>query len=146
MNRKNLITLYNGLLSVANGSFVPIFEGKPVELNMGYFSYSGDGYEPHCGSAGCAVGFAPLFGLKKRRSENWFTYSGRIFNLNDDISWNWCFGENWSGPKYGTAAHAAQRIRHLLSGRPIPPLEGWGNWHKKHPLPKRPRPIKEESA
>lgn len=68
-----------------------------------------------CGTAGCAIGHAPLAGFPVELSDKgWFPYSERISGLkNSSEEWEWCFGGDWE--EYdNTPKGAAARIRRLV--------------------------------
>ena len=118
-NKHNLITLANGLLSGVRH--------KGTRFDMRVFCDHSHGDSDHCGTAGCAVGYGPFFGIQKHANEDWFNYSHRCFinELRDGSGsdeWDWCFNSYWS--RYDNSKRgAAQRIIYMLQyGVP----EDWG--------------------
>lgn len=55
--------------------------------------------ETECGTVGCAVGHGPYAGIPKLPTENWVTYSERVFGISKATEWSYCFSGAWS--RYG---------------------------------------------
>jgi hypothetical protein len=71
----------------------------------------------HCGSTACAVGHGPLaLGIARSHTEDWITYSRRVFGPLCTMAWDWCFSGDWEiqSKDSGTAANAAARIAAML--------------------------------
>ena len=93
---------------------------KDVGFTMVKFAENVTRFAPACGTAGCAVGFAPFAGIKKRTDEDFAQYSYRaLININDSPSWNWCFSAGWADPD-NTPLGAAKRIQYLLDNGKVP--------------------------
>ena len=90
MNKKNLFQLAKGLLSKIPYEIDP----DDTEFSMRAFT---KGYEdaPFCNTVGCAVGWAPFYGIEKSLNENFRAYSSRqLCNSNFKV-WEFMFGGNW---------------------------------------------------
>ena len=85
--------------------------------------YTKTGHKP-CGTAACAVGHAPHFGIGDITAFadnddgaliNWYSYSNQylIEPNNGTGAWNWCFSPDWAALD-NTPQGAAKRIRYLL--------------------------------
>ena len=115
MKRKNLQKLATYL------AYAPAPKG--VKFDMSNFTdlpYAREFAEVKCGTAGCAVGWAPFAGIKKRIGESWLTYSERVLiDYHSHINfWEWCFGGDWAEFD-NTRKGAAKRIQYLLdNGKP----------------------------
>jgi hypothetical protein len=96
---------------------------KDVRFDMEFFT-NGSQLAPTCGTAGCAVGFAPFAGIKKKKNETFREYCNRTLIDGDEwsVTWIWCFGGDWENTPLG----AAKRIQKLLNdGKP--PTD-WDEW------------------
>ena len=73
----------------------------------------------HCGTAGCAVGHGPSFGIKPHRTEDWGEYSERVFGASylgtpsSKQAFIWCFHGSWDRLD-NTPKGAALRILYML--------------------------------
>lgn len=113
MNRENLQKLATFL---AYGELP-----KDVKFSMGTYTgyqHSDEWQQTTCGTAGCAVGFAPFAGFQKSADEGWSEYSGRLFTR-DYREWAWCFDEDWKTVD-DTPLGAAKRIQYLLDNEDVP--------------------------
>ena len=108
MNRKNLKILSDGLLGLIP-SKVSV-EGIGFDMDM--FTMSGSYRNEYCKTAGCAVGWAPFFGIRKKSTEPFVEYGHRVFNVTND-EWTWLFA-NWWSDVDNTKEGAGLRIKHLL--------------------------------
>lgn len=74
-----------------------------------------------CGSAGCAVGWAPAAGIPFVEGDTWGKYQEReLISANSDYDFSeWCFGSFWVA-RDNTPRGAAKRIIWLLTGNDIP--------------------------
>jgi len=95
-------------------SFLAYAEVDGVEFDMGYFHNKPDLDEEinHCGTAGCAVGWATLI-WPKPLGIDFYDWSKQRFVLNGGVLWDWCFGGNWDEVD-NTRLGAAKRIQYLL--------------------------------
>lgn len=112
MNRHNLQKLADYLWALPDD-----YEG----FDMGMFHPQFDNatvFSPECGTAACAVGHAPLAGIKPRRREEWHDYSHRTLIGGGD-EWLWCFSAAWRGVD-NTTKGAAKRIYWLLENGAAP--------------------------
>ena len=68
-----------------------------------------------CGTAGCAIGWAPVAGIAPLENEEWSDFSDRtlIIGWTDADAWSWCFCMDWLGTD-NTPHGAAKRIIWLL--------------------------------
>ena len=122
MNRKNLKLLADFLAKspIEPDSFeMATFHESCITPKTAYEKVRNTGIN-YCGSAGCAVGWAPaVAGIPKPlKGEDYTTYSCRVFELEDDTSldgreWSWMFSGDWSSID-NTARGAAARIYALL--------------------------------
>lgn len=122
MKRDNLQILANGLLAA---------DIRGVQFDMSVFDENGDRWNANeitasdcihlskmateCGTVGCALGWAPFFGLKKNVGESWQRFGNRSL-IDVEIhpeEWRWCFSAAWSRVD-NTKRGAAQRIIWLL--------------------------------
>lgn len=137
MNRENLekLAAYLEALPPDYGSFrMDIFMSEAGEHRLA------DGHDPYeCGTVACAIGHGPAAGIPLNEEEikilrsadgrigfhhMWEDYSDRVFfdsNVHD-LWWTWCFSGLWSRVD-DTPQGAVKRIRWLLDGKPLPPLE-----------------------
>jgi len=75
-----------------------------------------------CGTAGCAVGHAPLAGIPPKLGEDWTDYCDRtlvrwLADFTDE--WQWCFGSEWASVD-NTPQGAGKRIMYMLKhGVPV---------------------------
>lgn len=69
----------------------------------------------YCGTAGCAVGFAPYAGIPKNQGEDWDRYSKRclVAPYEELRTWTWCFDGQWAEID-NTPLGAALRIEWML--------------------------------
>lgn len=129
--RRNLITLAKGLLSDLSD------DKLDIEFNMSVFSRNidnddilqtpiiNDARRTDCGTSGCAVGWAPYFGIKKKWDESWMDFSRRAFiPMRDIVQWEWCFSGDWYYVD-NSREGAAKRIIYMLQyGVPV-------DWYKQ---------------
>lgn len=108
MNRKNLKTLSDGLL----GLIPPKVSVEKIGFDMDIFSMGGSYRNLYCDTAGCAIGWAPFFGIKKKMVEPFINYSHRVFDVTGD-EWAWLFANSWSDVD-NTKEGAGLRIKHFL--------------------------------
>jgi hypothetical protein len=111
MNSANFLQLADTLDTVPDDKF----EMRAFAINRdGESLWDIEDY--HCGTAGCAVGWAPKAGFPILDTDSdWTAYSTRIFGLAwDDYRWDWCFAGQWSGHD-NTPKGAAARIRHIVN-------------------------------
>ena len=136
MNKINLKLLADYLLAnneqlIKNHAFsMQFYRSTWVEWER---EHSRKGSDPHCGTAGCAIGHGPgskIPQLKESEEDfipdgvgfSWDIYAGRVFGLRpgeDDSEgeWDWCFSCDW--PSYdNTPKGAAIRILFLLEHNP----------------------------
>lgn len=94
---------------------------EPIEASqfrMGSFIDSDCQYATKlrsCGTAGCAVGWAPQAGIKAHRREFYWNYCNRTL-IDEEASldeWIWCFGPSWADYD-NTPRGASKRILWLL--------------------------------
>lgn len=116
LHRKNLLKLAVGLLSLPKNT---------DKFNMAIYLESpslGETCRPtkvvECGTAACAVGWAPTFGIKPKKNEDWEEYSERtLIGESKDVystsEWDWCFSPRWALTD-NTSHGAAKRIIWLL--------------------------------
>lgn len=104
INRKNLQKLTSFL---AHGELP-----KEVEFDMGCYT-DGDERSTTCGSAGCAIGFAPFAGIRKFTSEQFGPYADRTLIHYGMAARLWCFSPSWVGVD-DTPKGAAKRIQYFL--------------------------------
>jgi hypothetical protein len=64
--------------------------------------------EPKCGTAGCAIGWAPRAGVMPLKHETWGNFADRALGDDPDF-WLWCFAFDWF-PRDNTPRGAAKRI------------------------------------
>lgn len=70
-----------------------------------------------CGTSACALGHAPLAGIKPRPGMSWGEYDTCMLTDSLTDEWEHCFDASWGG----TAKDAAKRIAYmLLTGRTCP--------------------------
>ena len=114
MNKRNLLKLAHYLETVV--------EAQEMAFDMSDYREDESGpNEPHtCGTAACALGYAPHVIPPLPGERYWVSYGNRAFEM-DNSEWDWCFNSDWAGPD-NTAAGAAKRIRHLCE-RGLP--ENW---------------------
>lgn len=107
MNRKNLKILSDGLLEL----IPPTLPTQNIKFDMSRFT-EGDEYAKTCNTVGCAVGWAPFFGIKKKDSDSFPTFSDKAFKLGES-AWKYLFALEW---KYrdNTKRGAGLRIKHYL--------------------------------
>lgn len=106
INRENLQTLAT-YLAYGNGA------SAGVEFDMSLFT-QGSSTAHTCKTAGCAVGFAPFAGIKKRNTEDFLEYSERTLIADGDgEEWGWCFSSFWAVTD-NSRLGAAKRIQYLL--------------------------------
>ena len=115
MNRKNLKLLSDFLLSdpvETKGRFgMADFSRFAAPQQIAKVGHA-------CGTAGCAVGWAPTVpGLKPDDGEEWWSYSDRIFAL-PSAPWDWCFSGSWATLD-DTATGAGARIAALLDNTDV---------------------------
>jgi hypothetical protein len=105
---QNLRTLAKGLMDVSH---------IEAEFNMAIFAdpTSENSHSTTCGTAGCAVGFGPFFGIRKFDGETWHRYAGRCFidKSENHFEFAWCFSAFWSRTD-NTPEGASKRITWLL--------------------------------
>lgn len=136
--RNNLLKLARGLLT----------QTPPPRFGMqSYMTFKNEGYvsdtyldgnfystdvaiskpdiytDPKCGTVACAAGHGPLYGMKKRKDEEWSDYVYRVFLPLADASYDayffrsavfdWLFSAHWSDTD-NTPKGAAARILYLL--------------------------------
>lgn len=110
----NLRTLAVGLLDIST---------IQARFDMGQYSSYGrlEGMtSTNCGTAGCAVGFAPFFGIKKVKTESWADFCKRVFGLDKSkAEFRWLFFGSWSEID-NTPEGASKRISWLLD-KGLPP-------------------------
>ena len=81
--------------------------------------------ETNCGTVGCALGWAPVTGIKalvaleedysNPRALSFRRYCDRVFELKTfSRYWDWCFAEEW-GEEDNTPKGSAIRIMYLLN-------------------------------
>ncbi len=116
MNRKNLETLAAGLL----GEIEPITSTKGVRFDMTIIEEIYNRDRITCGSVGCAMGWAPFFGLSILEEEirvgqiDWVLYWERMTGLSTDAKESsWCFSADWAKVD-NTRQGAGLRIRYML--------------------------------
>ena len=115
LHRKNLLKLAAGLLSLPKNTEKFDMVTYFVSPKLGDTSLPTKVVE--CGTAACAVGWAPTFGIKPKKNEDWEEYSYRtligasLFISADE--WDWCFHSHWSHTD-NTPQGAAKRIIWLL--------------------------------
>ena len=121
MNRENLKILSDGLL----GIIPPIDDISNVKFDMeSYTEIHKANYPLHfrnpeikmktCGSAGCAIGWAPFFGIEKHLNEDWTDFSERVFGLdNSSKTWDYLFAGDWMDVD-NTREGAGLRIKYVL--------------------------------
>lgn len=115
INVKNLYTLASYLLSAEAEE-----KEAEVDFDMAIFSQTDLPWvslEINCGTSGCAVGWAPFAGIKKRRGEDWHKFSCRslIDASIQSEKWLWCFDAAWCTVKsFEQRRFAAQRIIYFL--------------------------------
>lgn len=123
MNSTNLRILADGLTTV-----------DPLHFNMQYFTKNGQRMDypftrHSCGSAACALGHGPIFGIAPLPNHyvdgpnsgiDWFDYARDMFGidideLEDQALWNYLFADKWAviAP---TPRDAADRIYTVLNG------------------------------
>ena len=129
MNRKqkkNLITLANGLMNFDVNKY------PNVRFEMLTFGncYNYNEQENECGTVGCALGHAPLFGFKyipmyeihpgtlterfNPKGERWEDFGKRVFGVSTMFrNWDWLFAGGWTIID-NTRRGAAQRIIYML--------------------------------
>lgn len=110
--------------------FLPIVDQD--NFHMGWFAADGNGcIELHelkevkhtCGTAGCAIGWAPAAGIKPLKGEGWVEYSERVFGYAcNSTTWEYMFSSDWSDVDNSTTG-AAERIGFVLKNGGHP--EGW---------------------
>uniref|UniRef100_A0AAU8HZ25 Uncharacterized protein n=1 Tax=Rhizobium phage IG49 TaxID=3129228 RepID=A0AAU8HZ25_9CAUD len=96
-------------------------------LKFDMTTYNGDELLPgqldtsnHCGTVGCALGFAPFAGIPFDEGDSWPSYSKRFttidnpeYKISGDFIYEWCFSCDWEYID-NTALGAARRIDDLL--------------------------------
>lgn len=107
MNRKNLQILSDGLLEL----IPPVIPPTHIQFDMRVFT-EGNTWVTTCHTAGCAVGWAPFFGIKKKDDENFVEFSQRVFQLGDS-AWTYLFSATWIHTD-NTKRGAGLRIKHYL--------------------------------
>lgn len=107
MNRENLQKLATFL------AYGTAPEG--VQFDMSSYSPFNDRYERQlsCGTAGCAVGWAPFAGIEKLPHESFADYCDRQLVEKLADGWNWCFSGYWAHYD-NTPLGAAKRIQYFL--------------------------------
>ena len=110
MNIENLQKLSKYLRTVDQQRFtMKVFSSTIPRLSMSQLNQLTD-----CGTAGCAVGHAPLAGIPKHSTESWVAYSCRVFDIGRwSVQWSWMFEEIWAYVD-NTPGGAADRIDHLI--------------------------------
>lgn len=157
INVKNLEKLARGLMTVPEslfemGSFQKVFDGKlfaekhPVlarrEIDKAAGETADDLYgeclealnpyftiQHDCGTAGCALGWAPTLVKRGRKDEDWADYCERVFGVDvvTDL-WDFMFGGSWSGEQ-NTPTATAGRIMYVVNNGEAPAL-----WSFKDPV------------
>lgn len=118
-NIKNLQILSDGLL----GLTPPVIPIDDTKFTMEVYSSGGSQRETICKTAGCAVGWAPFFGIDKQRKEGFVSYSQRVFSLGES-SWEYLFSYKWEDVD-NSRRGAGLRIKYYLEhGLPR-------NWQKQ---------------
>lgn len=73
--------------------------------------------DPGCGTAGCALGWAPVIVSPMEKSEDFVDYGERVLGLTpyeeSDEAWEWCFGGDWQYSD-NSPEGAAKRILYML--------------------------------
>jgi hypothetical protein len=89
---------------------------QPFDMER-YRSDDSEPPDPHdCGTAGCALGYFPMWIPPQEGEKHWSDYEARVTGLGSSYgngSWGWCFGADWAGID-NTPQGAARRILHLL--------------------------------
>lgn len=135
--KENLEILAAGLLTVQDPeefNMEVFFDSKDVSEARGGDDYPSEA-KYHCGTAACAVGHAPLFGIKPYKEEDWFDYAARVFGVGEtrfkddvwdssgfrenqrelaDQALDWMFAGDWR-TKDNTPRGAAARIKWFLT-------------------------------
>lgn len=134
LNEYNLRKLANGLLTLDNDTknfdmfdfvnpgekldesfpMIPINNIPTAKLNKSL--------KNECNTCACAVGWAPVFGVRRKPGEDFSDFSFRTLILTpneDDTVWRWCFDSDWTFID-NTPRGAAVRILHLLEKKTIP--------------------------
>lgn len=125
VNKENLEILAAGLL----GEIKPTIDPGSTVFDMSHYTIPEDKDEDHiddpslteCQSAGCAIGWAPFFGIEKMEGEFWHDYAARQFfnTVNDGVmiddtpAFTWMFGFGWKAGD-NSKEGAGLRIRHFL--------------------------------
>lgn len=109
--RQNLITLAKGLLTI---------DVPGVEFNMSQFTNRSNVDEAtDCGTAGCAVGWAPFFGIEKSPMEEWYSFCRRSFGVSMTTQNGiFLFGTEWYGVDNSKNGAAKRIIYALMYGVP----------------------------
>jgi hypothetical protein len=137
MNKVNLKLLAEWLLENHDN----LVETKAFDMNH----YRSEGShvcefvsETNCGTVGCALGWAPVTGIKALAAleEDYFNprelsfrwYCDRVFELkHSSMYWDWCFSDEWADTD-NTPKGSAIRIMYLLNHEEG--VKYWGRWVK----------------
>lgn len=107
MNKENLLKLADYL------------EG-PLKAAFDMSLYSDGLSDTVCGSVGCALGHAPYAGINKLETEEWLSFSFRVFDINP-AQQLFLFAFHWNVHR-NSPVETAKRIRYFVAnGMP----EGW---------------------
>lgn len=122
VNRENLKILSDGLL----GLIPSIEDTSQVHFDMESYSDVNEADDSYfhrnnaeikmktCGSVGCAIGWAPFFGIEKHLNEDWIDFSERVFGLsNGSDEWDYLFSSDW-GDVDNSKKGAGLRIKNFL--------------------------------
>lgn len=115
MNRKNLRKLANYLLNLPE-DYKHFHMGDYLTLEGSYYSARrAKEIINYCGTAGCAIGHAPLIKGLEAGNEYWSEYTSRVFGVDEfkDARWRWAFHPDWSAVD-NTPQGAALRILYML--------------------------------
>ena len=119
VNRENLKILSDGLLGLTK----PVISVRGVKFDMNIYTNDSNTFT-RCGTAGCAVGWGPFFGIKKLETEMFIIYRNRCFTDNEYGVGRYLFSPLWSRTD-NTKKGAGLRIKYYLEhGLPF-------DWHEQ---------------
>ena len=114
-HRNNLIKLRDFLVTVPPDrfnmrEFLEDEHGEDLQLR----EFATHNPQHTCGTAACAIGWAPNAGIRIYRDRSWFDYAERVFGTaRYQPPYEWMFGPEWAR-KDNTPAGAARRITYFL--------------------------------
>ena len=110
VNRENLKILSDGLLGLTK----PIVSTENVKFDMSEYCDMNSDHTISCGTAGCAIGWGPFFGIKKYMAESFFQYQQRCFTKDESGSiFDYLFSGHWHYVD-NTKRGAGLRIKYYL--------------------------------